>query len=142
MEEFNNDFFQHFGEQIFAWFFVLVLVGKNNTQWNYNGTIFCINSKKDSWRKENIIWRFVYIVLEIKVNKILQCQIKYSLSRKFFSKDNFEEIIKGAMTWKYKTLIKRKSNLINIDINDDFQKSTVKNHVINDMPQRYDYIAS
>ena len=49
-------------------------------------------------------------------------------------------MIKVAMTRKYKTLKKIKSNLINIDINDDFQKSTV--NVFNDTSQRYDYIAN
>ena len=49
-------------------------------------------------------------------------------------------MIKVAMTRKYKTLKKIKSNLINIDINDDFQKSTV--NVFNDTSQRYDSIAN
>ena len=49
-------------------------------------------------------------------------------------------MIKAAMTRKYKTLKKRKSNLINIDINDDFQKSTI--NIFNDTSQRYDYIAN
>ena len=45
------------------------------------------------------------------------------------------------MTRKYKTLKKRQSNQINIDINDDFLKSTIKNHVFNDTYQIYDSIA-
>ena len=57
---------------------------------------------------------------------------------KEFSKQDFDEMIKAAMTRKYKTYKKRKNNLINMDINDDFQKSTV--NVINDTSQRYDSI--
>ena len=59
---------------------------------------------------------------------------------KSFSKQEFDDMIKAVMTKKYKTLKKRKSNLINIDINDDFQKSTV--NVFNDTSQRYDSIAN
>ena len=45
-------------------------------------------------------------------------------------------MIKAAMTRKYKVYMKK--NLINIDIDDDYQNSTV--NVINDSSQRYDSI--
>ena len=53
-------------------------------------------------------------------------------------KQKFEEMIKAAMTRKYKVYIKKR-NLINMDIDDDYQKSTV--NVINESSQRYDSIA-
>ena len=109
----------------------------------------------------NILWKsFVLFQKKIRDEKIMLFEDLYTefsklkLTRfysaktntlyhgKSFSKDNFEEMIKVAMTRKYKTLKKRKRNLINIDTNDDFLTSAVKNQVFNDISQRYDYIAN
>ena len=77
---------------------------------------------------------------KLKLTRFQSVKSNTLYHEKVFDKENFEETIKVAMTRKYKTLKKIKSNLINIDINDDFQKSTV--NVFNDTSQRYDYITN
>ena len=101
---------------------------------------YCVLIRKKI-RDEKVCYLMIYIQsFQIKVNKTLQYQIKYSLSQKSISKYSFEVMIKAAMTRKCNTLKKRKSNLINVDINDDFLKSTVNNNDFNDTSQIYDYI--
>ena len=79
---------------------------------------------------------------KLKLTRFYSAKSNTLYHGKSLSNDNFEEMIKAAMTRKYKTLKKRKSNLINIDINDDFLTSAVKNQIFNDTSQRYDYIAN
>ena len=66
---------------------------------------------------------------KLKLTKSYSAKSNTVYHKKLFSKKSFEEMIKAAMTRKYKTLKKRKININIIDINDDFLKSTVKNHV-------------
>ena len=102
--------------------------------------IFCIISKKVRGEKIILFEELYTEFSKLKLTRFYSTKSNTLYQYKVFSKQEFEEMIEAAMTRKYKIFKKRKSNLINIDINDDFQKSTV--NVFNDTSQRYDSIAN
>ena len=77
--------------------------------------------------------------LKLQLTRFYGAKSKIHYLHKEFLKQKFEEMINAAMTRKYKVYMKRKKNLINMDIDDDYQKITV--NVIKDSSQRYDSIA-